>query len=236
MNEFRPLYARIRQTLVDRLAAGEWAPGTALPSEAALARELGASQGTVRKAVGLLVDEGVLQREQGRGTFVAEQTPEHANYRFFRLFHPDGERAVPELLRQVGGVKKADAGQAAALDIEPGTDVQVLVRLRTIAGAPALEETIAIPMEIMPELMIFSPLPNALYPYYQSRYGLHVARTEERVSATAATERQARKLEIAAGAPLLRIERTAYDLNARPIEHRVSHFVTNGLTFRVDLR
>ena len=164
----------------------------------------------------------------------------HQHKKFNSLLPVGGHLERDELpeeaaLREV----KEETGLSVTLynpDPTPFPDVQVLVRLRTIAGSPALEETIAIPMEIMPELMISSPLPNALYPYYQSRYGLHVARTEERVSATAATERQARKLEIAAGAPLLRIERTAYDLNARPIEHRVSHFVTNGLTFRVDLR
>ena len=67
-----PLYAQIKLELIRRIGDGEWPQTQALPSEWDLAAQLDVSQGTVRKALGELVAQGVLTRYQGRGTFVAE--------------------------------------------------------------------------------------------------------------------------------------------------------------------
>ncbi|RBH35187.1 GntR family transcriptional regulator, partial [Pseudomonas sp. MWU13-2860] len=67
----QPLYSQIRQLLQRRIGDGEWQENDALSSEWELAAELGASQGTVRKALSELVVDGLLYREQGKGTFVA---------------------------------------------------------------------------------------------------------------------------------------------------------------------
>ncbi|XLM22464.1 GntR family transcriptional regulator, partial [Chromobacterium piscinae] len=61
----QPLYAQVKQLLQQRIGAGEWQTHDALPSEWELADELGASQGTVRKALSELVDAGLLYRQQG---------------------------------------------------------------------------------------------------------------------------------------------------------------------------
>jgi GntR family transcriptional regulator len=68
-----PLYRQARQALVDRIAAGDWAPGDKLPSEPALAAELGMHRLTVRRAVEELSREGVLYARQGAGTFVSRR-------------------------------------------------------------------------------------------------------------------------------------------------------------------
>jgi GntR family transcriptional regulator len=68
-----PLYRQARQALVDRIAAGDWAPGDKLPSEPALAAELGMHRLTVRRAVEELAREGVLHARQGAGTYVSRR-------------------------------------------------------------------------------------------------------------------------------------------------------------------
>ncbi len=68
-----PLYQQVMRVLMQRIAAGEYR--VSLPAEGDLARELGVSSGTVRKALDALEAEGVLERRQGRGTFVREQVP-----------------------------------------------------------------------------------------------------------------------------------------------------------------
>ena len=70
--EAQPLYVKARNIMVDRLISGQWRPGQVLPSEFAIAAELGVSQGTVRKALDDMTAEGLVVRKQGRGTFVAE--------------------------------------------------------------------------------------------------------------------------------------------------------------------
>lgn len=236
MNSFLPLYARVRETLIERLDRGDWRPGGALPSEIALARELGVSQGTVRKAIDSLCGDGVITRVQGRGTFVAEHTVEWANFRFFRLVDSTGQRVVPELRRQIAGVEDATPEMAAALNVAAGDTVHVIDRLRSIAGQRAILERVVVSEAVMPGLSAHPDLPNALYPFYQERFGISVLRTDERLSAILATARQARALRVPAGTALLQAERRAYDLASRIIEYRLSHFLTQGHAYSIELR
>lgn len=235
MNQYLPLYAQVRADLVQRLSAGEWRPGAALPSEMALAAALKVSQGTVRKAIDSLVADGALVRAQGRGTFVAEQTAELANFRFLRITDHAGQRVIPEMIRWDAATAKAGGDAGTALTVEPGTKLHVINRSRAILGTPAILETILIPDAIMPDLSSARDLPNALYPYYQSAYGVTVLRTEDRLSAIAANKAAASALGIAEGTPLLKSERTAYDLTDRAVEYRLSHFITDRHAFSVRL-
>ena len=74
--ELQPLYKQVYELLIARLIEGYWKPSQILPSEMLLAKEIGVSQGTVRKALNQMVAEKMLQRQQGKGTFVAEHTQE----------------------------------------------------------------------------------------------------------------------------------------------------------------
>ena len=67
-----PLYYQVQHTISQRIGRGEYAPGTQLPSETELSRELGVSRVTVREALRVLAQENILVKVQGRGTFVAD--------------------------------------------------------------------------------------------------------------------------------------------------------------------
>ena len=71
----RPLYLQVRDNLVERIGDGKWAIGAIMPNEIALAREFGISAGTVRKALDLMETEQLIERKQGRGTFVSARKP-----------------------------------------------------------------------------------------------------------------------------------------------------------------
>ena len=66
----RPLYAKVREQLIERIRSGEWKPGQLIPNEFEVADLFGVSQGTARKAIAALAAEGLVIRQQGRGTFV----------------------------------------------------------------------------------------------------------------------------------------------------------------------
>ena len=232
---FQPLYAQVRSALVARLTAGEWGPGAVLPGESMLAAEMGVSPGTARKAVDSLVADGVLRRHQGKGTFVTEQTPERANFHFFRLVDGDGERVLPEAAREVIVTAPAGARTAHRLDIAEGEAVVLIDRVRAIAGRPAILETVEVPAALMPGLEAESPLPNALYPHYQSRHAISVISTEDRLSAVAADAAAAQTLGVPEGAPLLLVERVAHDLTGRAVEWRRSRFLSDDLSYAVTL-
>ena len=230
-----PLYARVRAELVRGLSSGELTPGMALPAENVLAREMSVSVGTVRKAVDSLVAEGVLTRHQGKGTFVTEQTPERANFHFFRVVDSEGARVLPETLRE--GVTLRPAGNQAArrLKLEPGVPVVRIERVRAIGGRPSILEVIDVPADLMPGLETESPLPNALYPHYQADHGVSVVSTEDRLSAVVAKPKTSKALCVPEGSPLLRADRVALDLTGNPVEWRRSWFLTDDLAYAVTL-
>ena len=83
---YSPLYLQIKAMLVASLAAREWPPGSAIPSELELAARYGVSQGTVRKAIDALAADNLVVRRQGKGTFVATHTEEATStFRFLRI-------------------------------------------------------------------------------------------------------------------------------------------------------
>lgn len=226
-----PLYRQVKRILVDRIAGGEWQPGDLLPAEPRLGVELGVSPGTVRKALDELTAERVVVRQQGRGTFVAAQTPDTALFRFFRLVTPAGERAVPtsrELARAIGA---ADEVERHRLQLESGVPVLRVARVREMRGG-CLVERVVVPLTLFPGLDAHpGELPNTLYDLYERRYGKSVRRAEESLRAVAVEAADGALLGLEAGAPVLEIDRTAYTFNDLPIEWRRSLVDTRSLRY-----
>lgn len=88
----KPLYAQVREQLLARIRGGEWGVGENLPNEYVLSSEFEVSIGTVRRAVTDLEANGVVVREQGRGTYVAGRGPAALQEKFAALRGLDGER------------------------------------------------------------------------------------------------------------------------------------------------
>src|ERR1700694_5609817 len=86
------LYLQVREALVKRIADGTWKAGDAMPNEGNLARELGVSMGTLRKALDLMERERLITRKQGRGTFINDPSSDALLLRFANICGPDGKR------------------------------------------------------------------------------------------------------------------------------------------------
>src|SRR5439155_14830502 len=84
-----PLYYQVQHTIAQRISRGEYPPGSQLPSESELSRELGVSRVTVREALRVLAQENLLVKAQGRGTFVAENAQAAQTPRTFTGFLED---------------------------------------------------------------------------------------------------------------------------------------------------
>lgn len=222
--EFRPLYSQIKELLVRRLAAGEWRPGEALPSESALALEYGVSQGTLRKALNAMETERLVIRRQGKGTFASKHDPGRSLFQFFHLFGEGGERQLPQSRALHCRRGKADARERRALGMSPGADVTRIYRVRELNDEPVITEQITVDAQLFPNLHRLAPeeIPNTLYDMYETRYGVTVVRAIERLRAVAASELDAELLGIEPGAPLLEIDRVALNIERKPIEWRLS--------------
>jgi len=235
---FQPLYKQVYGVLIRRIAEGEWEPGESLPSEQALASELGVSQGTVRKALDALAAEKLLERRQGRGTFVSEYTQEQSLFRFFRLSTPgpDGRRLVPSSHSDRVRRRTAEAAEREKLGLRKGTRVIEIMRTRTIEDRPAIVENIVVPAPLFPDLDRRESLPNTLYSLYQREYGISIAVAREELRAVAASRREARFLDVEEGAPVLQIDRVAIAIDGRLVERRLSCCDTREIVYAVDVR
>jgi GntR family transcriptional regulator len=218
----RPLYAQVREILTERIRSGAWAPGAALPSEFEIAHELGVSQGTVRKALDAMTADHLLVRRQGRGTFVIEHTPASMLFRFFNFFDASGAQVEPDSRAAEVSEGTATRAEAARLALTAGARVARITRTRTWKAQPIIAETIVVPALLFPGLAQETALPNTLYDYYQRRFGVMVSRAEERITAIAAPRAVGRLLDVASGAPLLRVDRLMHSLDGARVEWRVS--------------
>lgn len=227
------LYAQVRARLLERIAAGEWRPGEAIPTETALAAEFRVAIGTIRKAVDTLVAEQVLLRRQGKGTFVTAHDGERLMFHFFHIVGREGRRAWPDTETLSFARERADVATARALAIAPHDKVVRIRNRLALDARPAMVDDITLPADLFPGLTekIFRERENTIYHLYQSRYGINVLRADERLRAIAAPADVAALLGVEPGAPLLEIRRVALTFRDRPVELRISRVDTGRFDY-----
>jgi GntR family transcriptional regulator len=238
---FSPLYQQIKELLTRSLQSGEWKPGQAIPSEVELAQRFRVSQGTVRKAVDELATENLLVRRQGKGTFVATHAEERTQYRFLRLTPDDGQAAALQRRLLECRRLRAPADVARALGLKSGEAV-VLVRRMLLTETPQ-----ALVPVVLDDLYLNGSLFKGLsaermqtykgpmYRLFEVEFGVHMVRAEERIRAVAAQGEAAALLEVAAGAPLLSVDRLSFTYGDKPVELRRGLYRTESHHYRNEL-
>lgn len=229
VNSAEPLYRVARAQLVKALAGGKYRPGTALPPEKALSAEFGISIGTLRKAVDELVAEGILIRQQGRGTFVASHDQERLLYYFFHIVPFDGGKTEYPVVELIDFRRaRASALVAEKLSLRPGDPVFEMRNRLSLGGKALIVDQISLSAARFKGLTAarIRDRNNTLYQLYQEAFGLSVAHTSERLRAVIANEEITRLLKLPAQTPVMMIRRIAYGYEHEPIEWRVSHVDT----------
>lgn len=231
-----PLYEQIRQLIVSALAAGEWKPGDALPSEAHLAQRFGASAGTVRRALDELTAAHVVERRQGAGTFVATHTAPDNSYRFLRLVADDGATGFRRELVHCRRAR-ATAETARALHLRPAEPVIEVRRLLLRGARPVVLDDLWLPERHFGGLDSeqINAYPGTLYALFEEKFRVHMVRAEEKLRAVSATAEAAALLGVAEGRPLLSVERVAYTYGDRPVELRRGLYCTDADFYRNEL-
>jgi GntR family transcriptional regulator len=231
-----PLYHQVKQLLLDRVRAEDLAPGARVPGDNELCRSLGVSRSVVRQALAELEVEGVVVRVKGRGTYVARpRTAEHLVARLTGLHEEMSARGVSvtsTVRRQE--VVPADGVVAAALELETGTPVLVLERLRHVGGEPWVLTTTHLPTDVAPDLAAEDFTEQSLYGVLESRYGVRLTHGRRSVEAVPASEEAARLLQVRSGDPLLRLQSTTW-ADDRPVESFVALHRGDRTRFEVDL-
>jgi GntR family transcriptional regulator len=194
-------------------------PGARLPSERDLAARYGVARMTVRQVINRMVTDGLVYREHGRGTFVAE--PRLVQTDLLRSFSEDMEARgmKPGSFVLEAGTQPATPLAAAQLDLQPGDPVVALVRIRTADDVPMSVERAYLPSELFPGLDRENLHNSSLYALIEERWGVRPKEALQRLRATVASEEEAKLLDIAEGQPCFLIERTTRGSGGRIIEY-----------------
>jgi DNA-binding GntR family transcriptional regulator len=212
-----PLYFQVAQHLEQMIESGELPMGTRLENETDLADQLGLSRPTMRRAIEYLVDRGLLVRKRGIGTQVL-----HAKFtREVELtsLYDDLAKTGRDPSTKVTSFRTEAAPDALAakLGIPAGTQVHVFERLRYADAEPLALMYNHVPADLVrltPEDLETQGLYNVL-----RANGITLRIAKQAIGARAATAAEARALGETKGAPLLTMERSAYDDQGRAVEH-----------------
>lgn len=232
-----PLYREVQWRITRALAAGEWKPGEAIPSEARLAGDFNVSIGTIRRAIDELVAGRILVRQQGRGTFVAAHTEDRTLFYFFHVVGKDGGQEFPVSELLAFRKERADAHDEAQLGITRGSRVARVRNLLKLVDRPVVLDDITVSTERFAGIdeATFRNREGTIYGLYQARYGVNVVRISERLSAAHPPADVAAILGMNASQPALHIRRVAYTYNDSPVEYRLSWINTADHEYLSDL-
>lgn len=229
-----PLYKSVKLQVTQALSSGEFRPGAPLPTEKQLAERFGVSIGTIRRAMDDLVAEHIVIRQQGRGTFLAQFSPERFLNRFWPIFRKDGTREIPIVQTMRFGSQAADATVAEGLAIRKGAPTYHIVNLLLMGGNPVLLDDVRIAQSLFPGLTEeeFVSRETTMYGLYQNLYGVSVVRVVDRLTALPASPEVAESLRVPVAMPLLSYTRTAYTFADKPVELRRSYLNTAAYEYR----
>jgi len=216
-----PLYFQLKELLRQEIESGHWQPGQRIPSEAELCQAFDISRSVVRQALRELEYQGLLYREQGKGTFVAQPKISESLMQDLSGFYEDmvtkGLTPLTKVLRQE--IQPAHKKIANYLQIEPGDRVIVIERLRSVENEPIVLVTTYLPYDICPDLINEDLSTQSLYALLEKKHGLELSHGRRTIEAVAANQYEAQLLGVEEGAPLVLLDSVSYLRDGRPIEY-----------------
>jgi len=214
-----PLYHQLYEILRDKILRGEWQPGDRIPPESELIERHQVSRTTVRQVLDMLVNEGLIYRQQGRGTFVAHPTVEQGLVRIISFTADMRQRGFKPASKVLSsGLIPAPQDIAEKLEIEPGEELARLERLRLADDEPMSIEESHLVHSYCPGVLrgdyASSPLREAL----ERDYGIRLVGAKQVIRAILAPRNLARLLSIPPKSALLYIQRVSYSQQNIPVE------------------
>lgn len=211
------LYGEIKEEILKQIQAGLHPLGERLPTESALCELFRASRTTIRFALQELESEGILERIQGKGTFVRRKEIQLlATRSFAEDLSAHGKIAVNRIVKQ--DIVPAEAPLDELLRIELKSPVNRIVRLRSADDEPLILETSHIPWHLAPGLAN-EKIEGSLFAFLRERYELVIHRSVERLRPILADKAASRELRIKEGSPCFEVKTVTYLADQTPLEY-----------------
>lgn len=214
----RPLYQQVADEFIGRIVSGRWAPGQVIENESEIARSLGISLGTVRKAFEIVAGHKLLERHQGRGTIVTDFGSREARSRFSNIVDREGNRVSGDLTIGPVSIERPSEAVADALAVNGRTPVIRFRRLRHFQGRCFMHEDVYLRTVTGVRTMSQTDLEQAANDRWHGT-DLATGKREE-VGAEPATAEDAELLVGIGAAAVLTLRRVVLSYQDRPLELR----------------
>ncbi|MBC2146952.1 GntR family transcriptional regulator [Listeria booriae] len=226
-----PIYIQIQSEIKQKIEDGTWQVGKAIPAERQLAEMFHVSRMTVRQAIQGLVDDTILQRRVGAGTFIAEKKmTEHleAVTSFTNLMIHEGK--VPSSRIVSYGIRPASTQEREALQLPENSNVMRIERIRYGDKIPILFEIVVVPENIA-SLLTKEDIMESLYEVILSKLGQNIGEAEQIMEAALVSEKVAPYLDVKMGSPVMKLRQITFLQDGRPFEFTRSQYVGNRFQF-----
>ncbi|ATO44706.1 GntR family transcriptional regulator [Loigolactobacillus coryniformis] len=229
-----PVYIQIHNSIKRDIEAGKWAVGDRIPSERELSVTFGVSRMTLRQAIQTLVDEGILERRVGAGTYVANQKVQEKMSgvtSFTDIMLAQGKKPSSKTVSY--HVASPSLSEKEKLQLTEDAQVLRMERIRYADDVPISFEVATVPEELVRE---FSKpeITSSLYRTLERKAGLTLGGAQQTVTAQVASERIAELLDIKRGDPILRLRQISFLKSGEPFEYVRTQYVGSRFEFYLE--
>lgn len=225
-----PLHLQLKDVIAEEIKGGIYKEK--IPSERDLMDRFSVSRTTVREAISHLVQDGVLEKVHGKGTFIAQKTPVHEWLDSLNsLTHtvkkmgmvPDSKLLKSEIVKEPSHIS----------DLLQVDSLYTIERLRTADTTPFAIERHFYSEEIGMQLAMYDLDTSTIYDLLENNLGIELVEAEQFISCKEVSVEDAEKLEVPVGSSVLCVERLITDANGEPIEYYTSNFRPDMYVFRI---
>jgi GntR family transcriptional regulator len=232
----QPLYSQVANQLVGFISKGAWKPGDAIPNEIDLARKLGVSTGTMRKALDQLEASHLIIRRQGRGTFVLDQTVIDNRLRFDLMRLADGSsiHAISETLEE--GFGPASKEECKELWLDETDQILRATRVKNHDGRNLVYENISLAAKRFPGIERESGVVDYLLTGLAQKYGVILGQAVEQLTLCEVPDKVAEVLCLSLRSVVLKLQLVVYSFSGEPLMLRTgfSHLPNAKYVVRID--
>ncbi|MGI8313611.1 GntR family transcriptional regulator [Halobacillus mangrovi] len=226
-----PLYRRIAQQIKDEIEKGNWREGEAIPTEKHLSEQYNASRVTIRQAIKVLVEEGLLEKIQGSGTYVKEQKIEHNIFELLS-FTEEMRKLNKEPVNHILDFQLIEPPDyiRRRLQLAPDEKVFYVRRQRLVDEVPYVLEDTYLPVSLFPDLS-YSIMKGSKYDYIEKVVGMKIKDSFQEVIPVLPSKDVAEALNVDASMPILKMQSYSVFVDGTIFEYSENHFKSDEYKF-----
>ncbi|WP_281164119.1 GntR family transcriptional regulator [Liquorilactobacillus sicerae] len=228
-----PIYIQIHNQIKREIESGKWVVGQRIPAERKLATDFGVSRMTLRQAIQTLVDEGILERRVGSGTFVARKKVQEKMSgitSFTELTRAQGK--VPSSKTVSYRITTPSLSEMEKLQLNEKQLVLRMERIRYADQTPICFEVATVPHQLVQNFSK-EEVTSSLY-HVLEEHGYAIGHAQQKVSAMLASEKIAEYLKIKRGEAILRLHQVTWLTDQRPFEYVRTQYVGERFEFYLE--